>query len=105
MLIAGIVVLMVPVVVLYLNFVEGLWTGSDYDWLGTLSMLLFLGLGVWAIREGLTSSTKISEVSPRVGGRPPPVTPSHRPMSRFCTNCGTPRQPQDTFCGACGNQL
>ena len=61
MLISGIVILIWPAVVFYLNFVEGMWTGTDYDWLGTIGSLFVLFLALWAIREGLTSSNKTSE--------------------------------------------
>ena len=54
MLVGGIVCLILPVVGFYLNFVEGIWEGNYYDWLGTLTMLMFFGIGLWAIREALT---------------------------------------------------
>lgn len=49
MLIKGIVLFIIPVIVLYLNFVEGMWQGTDYDWIGTLGALTILGLALWAI--------------------------------------------------------
>ena len=99
MLIIGIVLLIIPVVVFYLNFVEGMWEGTDYDWMGTLATLVFLGLGLWAIREGLSSPPK--NVSAR---NPPPPPPPPSQVTALC-NCGTPRQPTDKFCGKCGKQF
>ena len=61
MLISGIVLLIWPVVIFYLNFIEGMWTGIDYHWLGTIVSLFVFFLAFWAIREGLTYSNKTSE--------------------------------------------
>ena len=100
MLITGIVLLIVPILVFYINFVEDMWEGTDYDWIGTLGTLTILGLALWAIREGLTSPPKNASAR-----NPLPSTPSLHHRSQFCIHCGTPRQPIDKFCGACGKQF
>ena len=130
MLIAGIVLLIIPVVVFYLNFVEGMWGGTDYDWIGTLAMFMFLGLGLWAIREGLTSPPKND---PAQNLPPPPPPPPQgwqmRPKKEmlknnievvkeenkessetihsgyFCKYCGFKNQKDAVFCSRCGKRI
>ena len=52
-LLGGIVFLIVPIVIFYLDFVEGMWEGTDYDWLGFISGVGMFVLAIWVIQDRL----------------------------------------------------
>ncbi len=58
-LLAGIVFLFVSLVIFYLDFVEGMWEGTEFDWLGFISAVLMFILAVWVIQHSLKMNASV----------------------------------------------
>jgi isoprenylcysteine carboxyl methyltransferase (ICMT) family protein YpbQ len=56
-LLSGIVFLVMSIVIFYLDFVEGMWEGTEFDWLGFISAVLAFVLAVWVIQDSLRMNT------------------------------------------------
>lgn len=52
-LLVGVVFLVVSVSIFYLDFVEGMWEGTEFDWLGLISAVFAFVLAVWVIQDSL----------------------------------------------------
>ena len=50
-LLSGIVFLILPIVIFYLDFVEGMWEGTEYDWLGLMGAVVMFILAIWIIKD------------------------------------------------------
>lgn len=55
-LLAGIVFLVVSTSIFYLDFVEGMWEGTEFDWLGLISAVFAFLLAVWVIQDSLKTN-------------------------------------------------
>ena len=81
-LVAGIVLLVVSISIFYLDFVEGMWEGTEYDWIGLVSAVFAFILAVWVIQdslktnEGAHKSKGNSNRSPTQTA-PTPITQKH----------------------------
>jgi divalent metal cation (Fe/Co/Zn/Cd) transporter len=58
-LLAGIVFLAVSIVIFYLDFVEGMWEGTEFDWLGLISAVFAFVLAVWVIQDSLKTNANV----------------------------------------------
>ena len=61
-LLAGIVFLVVSIVIFYLDFVEGMWEGTEFDWLGFMSAVLMFVLAVWVIQDSLKMNARAHKI-------------------------------------------
>ena len=50
-LISGVVFLLIPLIMFYLLFVEGMWEGTEFDWIGLGSGVMMFGLSLWLLRD------------------------------------------------------
>jgi hypothetical protein len=50
-LLAGAVFLLLSLIMFYLLFIEGMWEGTEFDWLGLACGILMFGLSLWVIRD------------------------------------------------------
>lgn len=55
-LIAGTVFLVVSLAIFYLDFVEGMWEGTEFDWIGLVSAVFAFILAVWVIQDSLKTN-------------------------------------------------
>jgi multisubunit Na+/H+ antiporter MnhG subunit len=58
-LLAGIVFLVVSIGIFYLDFVEGMWEGTEFDWLGFISAVFAFVLAVWVIQDSLRMNSSV----------------------------------------------
>ena len=58
-LLAGIVFLAVSIGIFYLDFVEGMWRGTEFDWLGFISAVFVFVLAVWVIQDSLKMNADV----------------------------------------------
>jgi len=58
-LLAGIVFLVVSFVIFYLDFVEGMWEGTEFDWLGLICAVFAFVLAVWVIQDSLRMNSSV----------------------------------------------
>lgn len=58
-LLAGIVFLAVSIVIFYLDFVEGMWEGTEFDWLGLISAVFAFVLAVWVIQDSFKMNSSV----------------------------------------------
>ena len=50
-LISALVFLLIPLILFYLLFIEGMWEGTEFDWIGLGSSLLMLVIAFWLLRD------------------------------------------------------
>jgi isoprenylcysteine carboxyl methyltransferase (ICMT) family protein YpbQ len=62
-LLSGIVFLVVSIVIFYLDFVEGMWEGTEFDWLGFISAVFAFVLAVWIIQDSLKKNARTHIIS------------------------------------------
>lgn len=48
-LLGGAVFLLLSLLIFYFMFIEGMWEGTEFDWLGVASAILMFGISLWAI--------------------------------------------------------
>jgi isoprenylcysteine carboxyl methyltransferase (ICMT) family protein YpbQ len=62
-LLSGIVFLVMSIVIFYLDFVEGMWEGTEFDWLGFISAVFAFVLAVWIIQDSLKKNARTHIIS------------------------------------------
>ncbi len=62
-LLSGIVFLVVSIIIFYLDFVEGMWEGTEFDWLGFICAVFAFVLAVWVIQDSLKTNARTHIVS------------------------------------------
>lgn len=60
-LISALVFLLIPLILFYLLFIEGMWEGTEFDWIGLGSSLLMLGIAIWLLRDVFSEATQAQQ--------------------------------------------
>ncbi len=63
-LLAGAVFLIISLLMFYLLFIEGMWEGTEFDWLGLASGIVMFGISLWVIWDTVSGTSDESQPTP-----------------------------------------
>jgi hypothetical protein len=61
--ISALVCLLIPLSLFYLLFIEGMWEGTEFDWIGLGSSILMLGIAIWLLRDVFSEAPSAQQPS------------------------------------------